>query len=100
MIYTFQYVAKTYLYGPIAEIPEGLIKKVIVDQYASVDTVNAKREMRYTVEPTATKDYNSDGAIDSNDNALIVPGDDFGFSETSEFFGDARDRSPTTRTDI
>ena len=85
MIYTFQFVAKTYLYGPIAENPEGLIKKVIVDQYASVDTVNAKREMRYTVTPTATKDYNSDGAIDSNDNALIVPGDDFGFSETSEF---------------
>ena len=100
LIYTFQFTAKTYLYGPIAENPEGLIKKVIVDQYASVDTVNAKREMRYTVEPTATKDYNSDGAIDSNDNALIVPGDDFGFSETSEFFGDARDRSPTTRTDI
>ena len=100
LIYTFQFTAKTYLYGPIAENPEGLIKKVIVDQYASVDTVNAKREMRYTVTPTATKDYNSDGAIDSNDNALIVPGDDFGFSETSEFFGDARDRSPTTRTDI
>ena len=100
LIYTFQFTAKTYLYGPIAENPEGLIKKVIVDQYASVDTVNAKREMRYTVEPTATKDYNSDGSIDSNDNALIVPGDDFGFSETSEFFGDSRDRSPTQQTDI
>ena len=100
LIYTIQFVAKTYLYGPIAENPEGLIKKVIVDQYASVDTVNAKREMRYTVEPTATKDYNSDGAIDSNDNALIVPGDDFGFSETSEFFGDSRDRSPTKQSDI
>ena len=100
LIYTFQFVAKTYLYGPITENPEGLIKKVIVDQYASVDTVNAKREMRYTVTPTATKDYNSDGVIDSNDNALIVPGDDFGFSETSEFFGDSRDRSPTKQSDI
>ena len=56
--------------------------------------------MRYTVTPTATKDYNSDGAIDSNDNALIIPGDDFGFSETSEFFGDSRDRSPTKQSDI
>tara|TARA_B100001029_G_C15040417_1_gene443207 strand:+ start:350 stop:1192 length:843 start_codon:yes stop_codon:yes gene_type:complete len=100
LIYTFQFTAKTYLYGPIAENPEGLIKKVIVDQYASVDTVNAKREMRYTVEPTATKDYNSDGSIDSNDNPLIIPGDDFGFSETSEFFDDGRDRSPTQQTDI
>ena len=99
-IYTFQFTAKTYLYGPIAENPEGLIKKVIADQYASVDTVNAKREMRYTVEPTATKDYNNDGSIDSNDNPLIIPGDDFGFSETSEFFDDGRDRSPTQQTDI
>ena len=100
LIYTFSFVAKTYLYGPIAENPEGLIKKVIVDQYASVDTVNAKREMRYTATPTATKDYNSDGTIDSSDNALIVPGDDFGFSETSEFFDDGRDRSPTKQSDI
>ena len=100
LIYTFQFVAKTYLYGPIADNPEGLIKKVIVDQYASVDRVNARREMRYTATPTATKDYNSDGVIDSNDNALIVPGDDFGFSETSEFFDDGRDRSPTKQSDI
>ena len=100
LIYTFSFVAKTYLYCPIAENPEGLIKKVIVDQYASVDTVNAKREMRYTATPTATKDYNSDGTIDSSDNALIVQGDDFGFSETSEFFSDARDRSPTQQTDL
>ena len=100
LIYTFQFTAKTYLYGPIAENPEGLIKKVIVDQYASVDTVNAKREMRYTVEPTATKDYNSDDSIYSNDNPLIIPGDDFGFSETSEFFDDGRDRSPTQQSDL
>ena len=100
LIYTFQFVAKTYLYGPIADNPEGLIKKVIVDQYASVDTVNARREMRYTATPTATKDYNSDGAIDSDDNALIVPGDDFGFSETTEFFDDGKGYSPTRQEDI
>ena len=100
LIYTFQFVAKTYLYGPITENPEGLIKKVIVDQYASVDTVNAKREMRYTVTPTATKDYNSDGKIDSADHEAIVPGDDFRFSENIEYLDDSRDRSPTIRTDI
>ena len=100
LIYTFQFVAKTYLYGPIADNPEGLIKKVIVDQYASVDTVNARREMRYTATPTATKDYNSDGAIDSDDNDLIVPGDDFGFSETTEFFDDGKGYSPTRQEDI
>ena len=100
LIYTFQFVAKTYLYGPIADNPEGLIKKVIVDQYASVDRVNARREMRYTATPTATKDYNSDGAIDSDDNDLIIPGDDFGFSETTEFFDDGKGYSPTRQEDI
>ena len=100
LIYTFQFVAKTYLYGPITENPEGLIKKVIVDQYASTDMVNAKREMRYTVTPTATKDYNSDGKIDSADHDLIVPGDDFGFSENIEYLDDSRDRSPTKQSDI
>ena len=100
LIYTFQFVAKTYLYGPITENPEGLIKKVIVDQYASTDTVNAKREMRYTVTPTATKDYNSDGKIDSADHDLIVPGDDFGFSENIEYLDDSRDRSPTKQSDL
>ena len=29
-----------------------------------------------------------------------MPGDDFGFSETSEFFGDSKDRSPTKQSDI
>tara|TARA_B100000212_G_C27339641_1_gene518557 strand:+ start:191 stop:1033 length:843 start_codon:yes stop_codon:yes gene_type:complete len=100
LIYTFQFTAKTYLYGPIAENPEGLIKKVIVDQYANTDTVNARREMRYTVTPTAKKDYNSDGVIDSNDNSLIVPGDDFGFSENIEFISDSRDRSPSRQSDL
>ena len=100
LIYTFQFVAKTYLYGPITENPEGLIKKVIVDQYANTDTVNTKREMRYTVTPTATKDYNSDGKIDSADHDLIVPGDDFGFSENIEYLDDSRDRSPTKQSDV
>jgi len=85
LIYTFQFVAKTYLYGPIAENPEGLIKKVIVDQYASVDTVNAKREMRYKVQPDP---------VDAG------PADDFGFSESTEMFSDSKIYSPTRREDV
>ena len=90
LIYTFQFVAKTYLYGPITENPEGLIKKVIVDQYANTDTVNTKREMRYTVTPKAVEDKNNDGVIDRIDDALLGPGDDFGFSEGLEFFQDGK----------
>ena len=34
IIYTLSFTAKTYLFGPVADNPEGLIKKVDVDYYA------------------------------------------------------------------
>ena len=46
-----QFTAKTYLFGPVAQTSDGLIKKVIVDKYSGTDTSTAKREMRYTVVP-------------------------------------------------
>ena len=85
LIYRLQFTAKTYLFGPIAENPEGLIRKVIVDNYADTDRTTAKREMRYTVTPNPV---NAD------------PDDDFGFSETWEYFGDSKSYSPTQQTDI
>lgn len=60
LIYTLQFTAKTYLFGPIAETTDGLIKKVQVDQYTSLDKSIAKREMRYTLTPKALKDYDGD----------------------------------------
>ena len=60
LIYTLQFTAKTYLFGPIADSTDGLIRKVQVDYYASVDRENAKRELRYTATPKALKDYNND----------------------------------------
>ncbi len=62
LIYTLQFTAKTYLFGPVADTTEGLIKKVQVDQYTSTDRTSAKREMRYTLTPKALKDYNNDAA--------------------------------------
>jgi len=85
LIYTLSFTAKTYMFGPIAESSEGLIRKVQVDQYTGTDTLTARREMRYTVTPDP---YNAD------------PDDDFGFSETTEFFTDSKVYSPTQRTDI
>ena len=85
LIYTLRFEAKTYLFGPVAETSEGLIKKVIVDTAMDTNTSTAKREMRYTVEP---------------DPITASPGDDFGFSETSSFFSDAGDYSPTQQKDI
>jgi hypothetical protein len=85
LIYTFNFTAKTYLFGPIAESTDGLIRKVQVDYYTGTDTATAKREMRYTVVPDP---------IDAQ------PDDDFGFSESIEMLFDAKEYSPTQQKDI
>ena len=100
LIYTLSFTAKTYMFGPIADTTDGLIRKVQVDYYSDTDTRTANREMRYRVESTAKKDYNDDQIIDAADNMLIEPGDDFGFTETREFFGDSKEYSPTRKIDI
>jgi hypothetical protein len=60
LIYTLQFTAKTYMFGPIADTTDGLIRKVQVDYYANTDRETAKRELRYSVTPKALKDYNND----------------------------------------
>ncbi len=85
LIYTFNFTAKAYLFGPIAESTEGLIRKVQVDYYSSTDVNNARREMRYTVTPDP---------IDAE------PTDDYGFNESIEMFFDGKEYSPTQQSDI
>ena len=85
LIYTLNFTAKTYLFGPISDSTDGLIRKVQVDMYASTDTATAKREMRYTLVPDP---------IDAG------PDDDFGFNENWEFFDDSKTYSPTQQRDI
>ena len=85
LMYTFQFVAKTYLFGPVAESTDGLIKKVQVDYYADTNVQQAKREMRYTVTP---------------DPITAGPEDDFGFSETTTMFDDSKKYSPTRQEDV
>ena len=85
LIYTLSFTAKTYLFGPVAESTDGLIKKVIVDQHSGTNTQTAKREVRYTVTP---------------DPSTAGPNDDFGFSETCTDYGDSKDLSPTRQIDL
>lgn len=85
LIYTFNFTAKTYLFGPIADTSDGLIRKVQVDYYTSNDTTNAKRELRYTVTPDP---------IDAE------PFEDYGFDESIEVFFDGKEYSPTQQKDI
>jgi hypothetical protein len=85
LLYTLRFTAKTYLFGPISDSTDGLIRKVQVDMYASTDVQTARREMRYTVTPDP---------IDAD------PDDDFGFNENFEYLGDAKVYSPTQQIDI
>ena len=60
MITTMQFSAKVYMFGAVADSPDGLIKKVNVDYFTDTNRVVAKREQRYSATPRATKDYNDD----------------------------------------
>ena len=101
LIYTLRFTAKTYMFGPIADSTDGLIRKVQLDYYTDTNTRTATREMRYSVKAKAKKDYNEDAVIDQYDDPLIPPGDDFGFTEERTFFGnDNKDYSPTRKVDI
>jgi hypothetical protein len=78
IVYTLQFTAKTYLYGPI--VNADLIRKSIVD-VAVGNLAQHKRTVRYTAEPEALEDINNDGIIDNADTLLLNPDDDFGFNE-------------------
>ena len=166
LIYTLQFTAKTYLFGPVADTSDGLIKKVQVDYSTSLPP--GKRQVRYVATPKALKDYNNDqtttltedltltetrisinnssqlsvgsrivvnseimkvnsiedvntivvkrgfdssiasqhisgstiNLLTTADDALIEPGDDFGFNEFNDFFEDSKSWSPTKQSDI
>tara|TARA_Y100001937_G_C6979178_1_gene266919 strand:- start:11 stop:703 length:693 start_codon:yes stop_codon:yes gene_type:complete len=62
LVYTLDFTAKTYLFGPVDTGNDSIIKKVQVDYYTNTSRKNASRELRYVATPKALKDYNSDGA--------------------------------------
>ena len=82
LIYTLDFTAKFYLYGPVTS--SGVIKTVQVDQYADLPDASPRREQRYKVTP---KPSNADAD------------DDFGFNETVSYFQDAKDFDPVSGTD-
>jgi len=60
LIYTLDFIAKTYLFGPVGNTNDSLIKKVQVDYYSDTNRINASRQLRYIAEPRALQDYNND----------------------------------------
>jgi hypothetical protein len=59
LIYTLKFTAKTYLFGPIStqDVSKDIIKKVSIGFVAGDSTSTPRRELSYSVEPTATKSY-------------------------------------------
>ncbi len=68
LTYTLNFTCKTYLFGPIANNSEGLIKKVQADYYTDTsNTKTAPRQIRYQAVPAAIKDYNQDSIAKTNE---------------------------------
>ena len=91
IIYTLQFTAKTFLYGPVTE--SKIIKKASVDYYTSTDTAKAPREVRYQATPTSLQDRDGtvvttlSAATDTNDN-LIAVADASGISKFDSIYID------------
>ena len=83
IIYTLAFTLKFYLYGPVTS--SSVIKTVQVDQFSDLPAVTPTREQRYSVAPNPS-------SADADD--------DFGFSETSSFFQDAKNYDTTSGTDV
>jgi hypothetical protein len=72
LIYTLQFSAKTYLFGPIADSTDGLIKKVQIDYYSDTNIQTSKRQVRYITTPLAKKDYDSDNTTTLNEDVSVA----------------------------
>jgi len=82
ILWTLSFVAKSYIYGPFNQAD--IIKKAIV--YETVGDLNeSKRNAKFTYTPKALEDKDGDGDVDTADDALVGPDDDFGFNEGIEF---------------
>jgi len=59
LIYTLRFTAKTYLFGPVSadNASSDIIKKVSIGFVSGESNKSPTRELTYTVEPQATKNY-------------------------------------------
>ena len=77
LIYTLQFIAKTYMYGPVVDKSGELIKKTIVD-YSTDSVRTAPREVRYVATPRSLVERDNNAVttvsadIDDNDGIINV----------------------------
>jgi hypothetical protein len=78
LIYTLRFTVKTYLFGPISSATRDIIKKSSIGYIAGDYTTTPVREVVYSVEPRAIKNYtgivvtNISSDIDKNDTRITV----------------------------
>jgi hypothetical protein len=61
LVYTLSFTAKTYVYGPVADVTKDIITKVSVGYIAGTKgSKGAERDLTYQVGPRALKDYTND----------------------------------------
>lgn len=79
LIHTLNFVAKTYLYGPVAT--QDIIRTVNVDIGTAINT--GSRYVRYSATPDALQDYTNDGTdilfnnVNTNSNTITLPNHGF-----------------------
>ena len=77
LIYTLQFIAKTYMYGPVVDKSGELIKKTIID-YSTEAVRTAPREVRYVATPRSLVERDNNAVttvsadIDDNDGIINV----------------------------
>jgi hypothetical protein len=57
LLYTLRFTAKTYLFGPVASATKDIVKKATVSYLTGSSTDNVTREVVYSAEPRAIKNY-------------------------------------------
>jgi hypothetical protein len=64
LIYTLRFAAKTYLFGPVADVSKDVISKVSIGFVSGDASGTPSRDLTYTVEPRAIKNYT--GTVTTN----------------------------------
>ena len=92
LIYTLRFTVKTYLFGPISSATKDIIKKTTISYIAGDTTNSPSREIVYSAEPRAIKNYT--GIV------LTNLTNDIGTEDTLITVNNASSISPNTYLDI
>ncbi len=92
LIYTLRFTAKTYLFGPVSSATKDIIKKTTIGYIAGDSVTPPVREVIYSTEPRAIKNYT--GIV------LTNLTQDISISDTSITVNDASSISINTYLDI